>query len=74
MSNKMGERWVLISVRNTAAGNRFLKSEHIVATFADGRQANPRGVNESVEGGAQLTKTISFGVNKFPIVAIEIEE
>ena len=73
MSNKDGERWVLITVKNTSAGRRFLKSEHIVATFANEKQINPIDLNESVDAGKVFSKTIFFGVNKFPIVMLEIQ-
>ena len=73
MSNKNGERYVLITVKNTSNGRRFLKSEHIVATFVNEEQMNPRDLNESIEGGKVFSKTIFFGVNKFPIVMLEIQ-
>ncbi len=73
MSNKIGERWVLITVKNTSSGRRFLKSEYIVATFANAEQANPVEINESVDPGNTFTKTIFFGVNKFPVLTLEIQ-
>jgi len=73
MSNKKGERWVLITVKNTSTGRRFLKSEHIVATFVNEEQINPRDLNESVDGGDVFSKTIFFGVTKFPIIMLEIQ-
>ena len=73
MSNKIGERWVLLTVKNTASGRRFLKSEYIVATFANAKQANPIHINESVDPGKIFSKTIFFGVNKFPVIMLEIQ-
>ncbi len=73
MSNKNGERWVLITVRNTSTGRRFLKSEYIVATFVNEEQKNPTGLNESIDAGQIFSKAIFFGVNKFPIVMLEIQ-
>ena len=73
MSNKIGERWVLLSVKNTSSGRRFLKSEYIVATFANAEQANPININESVEPGKIFSKTVFFGVNKFPVLTLEIQ-
>ena len=73
MSNKKGERWVLITVKNTSAGRRFLKSEHILATLVNEEQINPIDLNESVDAGKVFSKTIFFGVNKFPIVMLEIQ-
>ena len=73
MSNKNGERYVLITVKNTSTGRRFLKSEHIVATFVNEEQINPRDLNESVDGGEVFSKSIFFGVTKFPIIMLEIQ-
>ncbi|MGD8911433.1 MAG: hypothetical protein PVJ68_01645 [Candidatus Thiodiazotropha sp.] len=71
MSNKAGERWVLVTLRNNSTGQRFLKSEYIVATFASGEQSNPQFADQKVDGGGIVTKTIYFGTNKFPIVLLE---
>jgi len=73
MSNKLGERWALITVRNTSSARRSLKGEYIVATFGNGEQANPTRLNERVDAGEVFTKTVSFGVNKFPIIMLEIQ-
>lgn len=73
LSNNIGERWAFLTVKNTSNGRRFLKSEYLVATFVNGDQANPIDLNESVGGGEVLSKTIFFGVNKFPIILLEIQ-
>ncbi len=73
MSNKNGERWVLITVKNNAGGHRILKNEHVVAIFANGSQANPVRLNESIDGGQTISKAISFGVWRFPVVTIETQ-
>jgi hypothetical protein len=73
MSNKIGERWVLITVKNTSSGHRFLRSEHIVATFTNEEQANPIDLKESVDPGEIFSKTIFFGIKKFPVLMLEIQ-
>ena len=72
MSSEFGERWVIITVENTSSGRRFLKSENVVATFADGSQLNPDHLDEYARGGELLTKTIFFGIRKFPIVKVDV--
>ena len=72
MSNEIGERWVMITVENTSSGRRFLRRENVVATFADGSQFNPSHFDENVRAGELLTKTIFFGVRKFPIVKVDV--
>jgi hypothetical protein len=73
MSNKRGERWVLVTVHNTAAGRRFLTKDHLVATFANAHQAYPSALNEKIDAGETFTTTIPFGVYSFPIVILEIQ-
>ena len=60
-------------MRNNAGGSRILKSEYIVATFANGDQAYPDKLNESVDPGDTLARQIFFGIHKFPIVTLEMQ-
>lgn len=71
MSNDIGERWALVSVENSSHGERFLKNRHLVATFADGRQAYARNLNDRVGGGELLSKAVFFGHSPFPLVRVE---
>ena len=73
MSNDLGERWVMVTVRNTASSRRLLKRDYLVANVWDGTQANPDKLNEHVDAGELFTQTISFGKNKFPIIMLEIQ-
>ena len=72
MSNELGERWALITVKNLSTGQRILKNQHMVATFADGTQAYAKNLEISINGGEQLSRAVQFGVNKFPIVNIKL--
>ncbi|MEN8175452.1 MAG: hypothetical protein ABFS23_06795 [Pseudomonadota bacterium] len=71
MSNDLGERWALITVRNVSRGMRFLKNQHLVGTFADGRRVRARNLGDKVEGAALFTKTVFFGHGPFPLVQVE---
>ncbi len=73
MSNELGERWALMTIKNTSAGQRFLKNKNLVATFADGSQSYAAGLDEMLKGKQQLTKTIFFGYSKFPILSVVAE-
>ena len=72
MSNEIGERWAIITVENMSSGKRLLTRENIVATFADGSQANPSHLDETARAGELLTKTIFFGVRMFPILKVDV--
>lgn len=71
MSNDLGERWALVTVRNTLNSDRFLKDEHLVATFADGSQAYARNLNERLGGREVFSGSVFFGHSPFPIVQVE---
>lgn len=73
MSNKLGERWALVTVENSSAGQRILKDERLVATFANGDQSRALDLHEELKPGENLSKTIFFGTNKFPIISIQVE-
>lgn len=72
MSNELGERWALVTVQNLSNGQRIIKNQHMVATFADGSQAYAKNLEAAIAGNAQLSRAVQFGVNKFPIVSITL--
>ena len=73
MSNKIGERWSIITIKNLATGRRSLKNDYLVATFADGSQCNAHDVNVSFKGEETLTISAFWGIHKFPLVRIQSE-
>jgi len=72
MSNGLGERWAVVTIKNTSAGKRLLKNENIVATHADGSQSNAQNIDETLDGNDILTKAVLFRVHRFPILTIEV--
>lgn len=74
MSNELGERWVLITLRNKASGQRLFQNENIVATFANGEQAYAKDLNETLKARESLTKTVFFGRHRFPIIRLDVGE
>ena len=72
MSNELGERWALVTFRNTSTSNRLLKNEHLVATLADGRRVRALNLDERLDGGQLYTQAVFFGVWKFPILFLEM--
>ena len=73
MSNRAGERWAIITFENQSSGQRLLKNEAIVATFADGIQSNAHNLNEILKGNEQRTISVFFGNKQFPIVTVQVE-
>lgn len=73
LSNNIGERWALITFENSSSGQRVLKNESIVATFADGNQSRGYNLNEVIKGNERLTKSVFFGIHQFPIIKVEVD-
>lgn len=72
-SNKLGERWAIVTFENTSTGRRFLKNDAIVATFANGSQAYAQNLDETFKGSERMTKSVFFGIHKFPIVEVRVD-
>ncbi len=72
MSNDFGERWALVTVRNSSSGDRLLKDRQIVATLASGQRVYAQNLDERVDGLEMYTQAVYFGIHKFPIVRLEM--
>ena len=72
MSNELGDRWALVTVRNTSSGGRFLRNKFMVARFANGTRAEARNLDDRVDGGGIYSKAVFFGYSAFPIINIEV--
>ena len=70
MSSESGERYALVSIKNTSSGQRILRKENIVAIFANCTSLYPQEIEETLAGNETLTKKIYFGKNKFPIIKV----
>jgi len=70
MSNELGERWAVVTIKNQASGNRILESNHLMALFANGERSNPTPLKFNFTANEMKSVTVSFGENKFPILSI----
>ena len=70
MSNELGERWAVVTVRNSSTGGRTLENGHLMALFANGDRKSPLEFKVNFEGKETQSITVSFGENKFPILTI----
>lgn len=74
LSNKLGERWALVTLKNRSSGQRLIDNEYIVATFADGSQAYAKNLDARFSANEILTRSIFFGVKAYPIVRVSTEK
>ena len=70
MSNGLGERWAVMTIRNISAGKRLLKNDNIVATYANGDESYAQNLDDTLDGNEIVTKAVFFGIHKFPILHI----
>ncbi len=72
MSNAAGERWALIQVRNMSGGSLILTGQNVTAIFANGDKKPASAFKQQIGGDQVLSKSVSFGVHRFPIVRVEV--
>ncbi|WP_042149198.1 MULTISPECIES: hypothetical protein [unclassified Pseudoalteromonas] len=72
MSNDLGERWAVVTIKNQASGNRILENDHLMALFANGKRSNPAHLKINFDANETKSLTISFGENKFPLLSISV--
>jgi len=72
MSNDLGERWAVVTVKNKASGNRILENDHLMALFANGERSNPTTLKVIFDANETKSLTVSFGENKFPLLSINV--
>ena len=70
MSNELGERWCVVTLKNNSSGNRIFENTQLMALFSDGNRKAPLHYKLSFKGRETQSITISFGVSKFPILTI----
>lgn len=70
MSNDIGERFAVITLKNGASGNRGLEEKHLMALFADGTRRSPQTIKLNFSGDETQSITVTFGQSQFPILAI----
>ena len=70
MSNDKGERWAVVTIKNSSRGNRQLEQQHLMAVFADGSRAHPEFQSYRFKAEETLTLTVYFGESKFPILSV----
>lgn len=70
MSNDLGERWAVLTVKNEASGRRTLTEQHLLAILANGDYIFPNRFYQTFNGNETISVTIEFGQSKFPILSI----
>ena len=58
MSNRSGERWATVTIKNLTPFQRLLDREHIVAIFANGEKRNPIEAEHKFSGEEEITMII----------------
>jgi len=70
MSNELGERWAVITMKNLSHGNRSLEASQMMALLADGSRHAPLEYQLNFKGNQTQSITVGFGQHKFPVLSI----
>ena len=71
LSNDLGERWVVVTLKNESSNHRTLTEKHLLSTLANGEHIFPADFSQTFKGKEVMSVTINFGLNKFPILSIQ---
>lgn len=70
MSSELGERWAIVTLKNTSSGSRIFESQYLLGLFADGDRREPQTFKQTFEGHEVVSLTLSFGRHKFPLLNV----
>ncbi|HBC58369.1 MAG TPA: hypothetical protein DCZ03_14510 [Gammaproteobacteria bacterium] len=73
LSNGLGERRAVVTLINTATGQRILEGRQISARFANGDSRNAIGLSQKFSSQEHLTLNINFGRHIYPIMSISVQ-
>ena len=74
MSSELGRRLVMLTIKNTANGQRILSENHLIAISADCKSRVPKQLKLKFSARETITSTIDFGYLQFPIVKLATSE
>ncbi len=70
MSSEQGERWAIVTLKNTSSGSRIFESQYLLGLFADGDRREPETFKQTLTGNEVVSLTLSFGRHKFPLLNV----
>jgi hypothetical protein len=70
MSSEQGERWAIVTLKNTSSGSRIFESQYLLGLFADGDRREPQIFKQTFDGHEVVSLTLSFGRHKFPLLNV----
>lgn len=70
MSSESGERWAIVTLKNTSSGSRIFESSYLIGLFADGERREPHPYKQTLQGNETVSVTLAFGRHKFPLLNI----
>lgn len=74
MSNEVGDRWAVVTVRNNASGSRALQEKHLMGLLGNGERVAPESFTVNLSAKEILSTTVFFGRYKFPLLTIITRE
>ncbi|WP_309382748.1 hypothetical protein [Cerasicoccus frondis] len=73
MSTPGGDRYAMVTLKNLMDGRQVLEPKDFVGIFADGNRVNPGFRTIMLESGETRTVVLPFGVSKFPLMKLLID-
>ncbi len=70
LSNSLGERWSLVTIRNHSPENRTFDEDQIAGIMANGKIRKPLSIKKIIRGRSDQSLMLNFGPSKYPLVRV----
>lgn len=74
MSSEDGDRWAIVTIKNTSSGSRIFESHYLIGLFANGDRREPLAHKQTLNGNETVSVTLAFGSHKFPLLHVTARE
>jgi hypothetical protein len=74
MSSEDGDRWAIVTIKNTSSGSRIFESQYLIGLFANGDRREPLAHKQTLNGNETVSLTLAFGSHKFPLLNVTARE
>ncbi|BCD95932.1 hypothetical protein [Marinagarivorans cellulosilyticus] len=70
MSSEIGERVILVTLKNRSTGQRIFNHKQVIAILGDCTRKHPQAIEQKFAGGEIITTQLHFGYSKYPLLKL----
>ncbi len=74
MSSEDGQRVAIVTIRNSAGGQRIFTDQHVVALLANCQTIHPVPFERTLDVGEEVSIQLSFGYRHYPVMKVLVSQ